>query len=291
VNTRRLAADPPATVPPVSPLLVLLVVLGAAAVAIGILVLLRRRDGGWWTDPGRAAGVLGAARSPFAVILAFVILVAFQGFNAARDGAQQEASSTRTLYKTASLLPANVRDELHANILCYARATVFLDWPAMGRGGSSARVDDLAATIDDSLREVRAPDAMESAAVADIFDEANNRERGRDARLAEANGRLPEPVWIVILLGGAAVLTYVLLFADPRERFVSQAVMVGSVTVIIIGGMVLAYFLSHPYRDQAGSLQPSAMRHTLAEIQKDPHFAEGPALHRCDVRGEPLPVG
>jgi hypothetical protein len=41
--------------------------------------------------------VLGAARGPFAVILAFVIFIAFQGFNDARHYADQEASATRRL--------------------------------------------------------------------------------------------------------------------------------------------------------------------------------------------------
>jgi hypothetical protein len=272
-----------------SPLIVVVVVLGAVAISIGLLVLLRRRaPEGWWVDPGRAAGVLGAARSPFAVILAFVILVAFQGFNDAKQGAQQEASATRTLFKTASLLQPAVRDDLHANLLCYARAVVSADWPAMGHGGTSTLVDDLAGQIEDGIGQIRTTDDVQRAAVGDIFDEANARERARDARLAEAQGRVPSPVWIVILMGGAGVLAYVLLFADPRERFVSQAVMVGSVTTIIVGGLVLVYFLSHPYRDEPGSIRPTAMRHTIDVIEHDTHFTEGGFLHRCDAQGRPL---
>ncbi len=270
----------------------LTVVLGTAAVVISILAILRRREGGYWEDPGRAGGVLGAARSPFAVILAFVILVAFQGFNAARTGAQEEASATRLLYKSAALLPSPARDNLHANLICYARAVIALDWPAMGAGGSSVRVDDLEAQIDDSLPAIHATTPVQQAAVGNLLDGAITRDRGRDARLSEAQGRLPEPVWIVILLGGATVLTYVLLFADRRERFVGQAVMVGSVTVIIVGGFVLAYFLTHPYRNEAGSLRPAAMTRTLEELEHDREFTAGvgaPLL--CTAKGEPLDAG
>lgn len=272
-----------------NPFLVLAIVLGASAIAVGLLVVLRRRQPeGWWVDPGRAGGVLGAARSPFAVILAFVILIAFQGFNDAKLGAQQEASATRTLFKTAGLFAPTVRDDLHANLLCYARAVVAADWSAMAQGGSSVLVDDLAGSIEDTIGEIRTTDDVQRTAVSDVFDEANARERGRDARLAEADGRVPLPVWIVILLGGVGVLAYVLLFADPRERFVSQAVMVGSVTTIIVGGLLLVYILSHPYRDAEGSVQPTAMRHTIDLIEHDPAFTEGGFPHRCDARGRPL---
>lgn len=272
-----------------SPLLVLAIIFGSCAITVGLLVVLRRRQPtGWWVDPGRAAGVLGAARSPFAVILAFVILVAFQGFNEAKQGSQQEASATRTLFKTAGLFPPAIRGDIHANVLCYARAVVAADWPAMAAGGSSTLVDDLAGSLEDSIGQIRTVDDVQRTAVGDIFDEANARERGRDTRLAEAQGRVPMPVWIVILMGGAGVLAYVLLFADPRERFVSQAVMVGSVTTIIVGGLLLVFFLSHPYRSEPGSIEPKAMRHTIEVIEHDPVFAEGGFPHRCDAKGRPL---
>lgn len=217
-----------------------------------------------------------------------MILVAFQGFNEAKQGAQQEASATRTLFKTAEFFPPVIRGEIHANVLCYARAAVAADWPAMAAGGSSKLVDELAGSLEDSIGQIRTVDDLQRTAVGDIFDESNARERGRDTRLAEADGRVPLPVWIVILMGGVGVLAYVLLFADPRERFVSQAVMVGCVTTIIVGGLLLVFFLSHPYRDEPGSIEPHAMRHTIDVIEHDPAFSEGGFPHRCDAQGRPL---
>jgi hypothetical protein len=63
----------------VSPGLVIGILVLAVALALGGLVLERRTEGGWWKDPGRAAGVLGAARGPFAVILASVTIVMVGG--------------------------------------------------------------------------------------------------------------------------------------------------------------------------------------------------------------------
>jgi hypothetical protein len=50
--------------------------------------------------------VLGAARGPFAVILAFVVLVGFQRFNNAESSAEREADSIRTMFNTAAFLDA-----------------------------------------------------------------------------------------------------------------------------------------------------------------------------------------
>jgi hypothetical protein len=83
------------------------------------------------------------------------------------------------------------------------------------------------------------------------------------------------------VLGTLSVLAYVVLFADRRERFLPQAVMVGSTTVILVGGLILVWFLSHPYRDELGSIRPSAMERTLDELENDPGS-------RCRARTPPV---
>jgi hypothetical protein len=271
----------------VSPGLVIGILVVAVGLALGGLVLARRVDGGWWKDPGRAAGVLGAARGPFAVILAFVIFIAFQGFNDARKNADQEAAATRRLFKESDLLAGLVRPQIQANLVCYARGVVHLDWPAMRDGGSSGDVDDTAALLDDQLQIVHSSGET-GPAIDAIFADAAARDQSRADRVAEAEDEIPGPVWIVLVLGAIGVLTYVILFADPEERFVSQAVMVASVTVVIVGGLILVWFLSHPFRDQMGSVKPSAMERTLTELQTDPTFRRESSLPlHCDADGRP----
>jgi hypothetical protein len=67
--------------------------------------------------------------------------------------------------------------------------------------------------------------------------------------------------------------------------------MVTATTVIIVGGLMLIWFLSHPYRDEAGSIRPSAMERTVRELQSDPAFAEPGLRLTCDARGNPPSSG
>ena len=87
------------------------------------------------------------------------------------------------------------------------------------------------------------------------------------------------------------MLAYVLLFADPKENLFSQAIMVGAVTVIVVGGLMLVWFLSHPYRDEPGSIRPTAMEKTVSELQTDPAYAESGLVTGCDAQGNPLAPG
>ena len=77
----------------------------------------------------------------FAVVLAFVILAAFQTYNGAKMGAQSEASAVLDMDRTAVLFPPAQRDQLSADLVCYGRAVVEEEWPAMRNGHSSSLVD------------------------------------------------------------------------------------------------------------------------------------------------------
>src|SRR2546423_15171874 len=103
----------------------LVIVLAAAALAVSAMALVRRRiSGPVLGDPARANTTLTMAGTAFAVLLAFITLAAFQTYNGAKDGADSEAASVLTMFRTAALFPAQQRDELRADFVCYGRAVV-----------------------------------------------------------------------------------------------------------------------------------------------------------------------
>jgi len=85
--------------------------------------------------------MITVAGTAFAVLLAFVILAAFQTYNGARMGAESEAQAVLDMARTAALFPAGERYQLGGDLVCYGRAVVNQEWPAMQRGHSSPLVD------------------------------------------------------------------------------------------------------------------------------------------------------
>lgn len=61
----------------------------------------------------------------FAVVLAFVILAAFETYNGAKSGAQTEASAVLEMDRTAALFPPAQRNQLRADFACYRRAVIY----------------------------------------------------------------------------------------------------------------------------------------------------------------------
>jgi len=83
-----------------------LVLVAIVGVAIAAMYLVRRRApaGGFFTDVDRAGAIFGVVGTAFAVLLAFVIFVAFQSYDNARAEAQKEADAVQKLCATTHFL-------------------------------------------------------------------------------------------------------------------------------------------------------------------------------------------
>ena len=67
----------------------ILIVVATTGIAIAAMLWVRRRapDGSYFNDGDRAAGVFGVLATGFAVLLGFVVFLAFSSYDAARAGA------------------------------------------------------------------------------------------------------------------------------------------------------------------------------------------------------------
>jgi hypothetical protein len=89
------------------------------------------------------------------------------------------------------------------------------------------------------------------------------------------------------LLSSAVIFVYMLFFADSGERAVVQALLIGTVTVVIAATLFLIRFLESPYQAGLATLQPDPMERTLAIIEQVEDIAPHAPLP-CDENGERL---
>jgi hypothetical protein len=256
------------------------VLVTVVTLAIVIKLLARRRapDPGWFIDSTRAAGALTVIGTMFAVLLAFTIFYALQNYQRARDGASMEAIAVTELHNVADVLEGHSGERLHGDLICYSRAVVSDEWPAMEHG---RRSDSVQQWVDTMVADFAATDPgnpKQEAAYSQWFDQQAQRRDGRRARAAEAEPSVPMPLWVVLGIGATAILAYMCVQADRRESAVVQAVPIAFVSALVTSAMLVVAFLSHPYNDWSGSLEPNEMRVTLTLID-DGHDAP------CDADG------
>jgi hypothetical protein len=269
-----------------------LVIALASAAAIAAQRVVRRRApaGGFFTDADRAAGVFGVLGTSFAVLLAFVIFLAFESYDTAREKAGVEAVAVTELSDTASLFPPRTAQTLRGELACYARSVVVDEWRTMRDGRPSALVERWVAALAGTLRRIPIADEKQAAAYGAWLDQAAERRDGRRGRLAEATPFVPVPLWLVLILGACLVVGYMCLYADPGEPRFVQASMIGAITALVVSGLLIVRFLDHPYQNQTGSIRPVEMTRTLALMESSRRTADSPRAEPCDARGRPAPA-
>ncbi len=153
-------------------------------------------------------------------------------------------------------------------MICYAREVISDGWPAMREGGGSPVVDARVSAMEASAEKVPVNDPKQAAAFDHWFALNEERRQGRQGRIGEAAGLVPPVVWLILIIGAVVVIASVALFADREEAAVTQAAMAAAIAIIVVSGLVLVRFLDKPYEDKSGSIKPTAMARTLAQMER-----------------------
>ena len=264
-----------------------LIVAAVTAVAITAMLLVRRQApaGSYFEDGDRAAGVFGVLATGFAVLLGFVVFLAFESFDTSRSGAETEAQVVREQFETAQLFPVAVRAGLMGELVCYARTVVHGEWPKMRAGTLGDTENPWTPAMFSITKTVEPRSAAEQAAYAKWLDQRSDRETARGDRTHGAEGVIPLPLWIVLLLSAVIIFVFMLFFADSAERAVVQATMMGGVAIVITSTLLLLWFLDRPYHSGPGGLRPVAMERTLHILDQESAAIDQKLTIPCDERG------
>jgi hypothetical protein len=265
--------------------LVGVIVAACAAVAVGLMYLVRTRSKAdhFFIEIERGAGIFAFLGTAFAVILAFVVLAAFQSFNDAKSGAEEEATAVVELSRTAEFFPPAQRDPLEGVLICYGRAVIDDEWPAMKDGDRSPLVGVWVNGFQGDLKQLNPETEAQKAAFLQLLEQQDKRTDGRRERLSEANRAIPAPVWFFLGLGASITVGFALFFADRREGFLVQGSLIAAIAALVVSGLLLVWFLDHPYENRSGSIKPDEMERQLVIVEHEHRDVVPP----CDAVGHP----
>ena len=265
-------------------------VVSVTGLAIAAMLVARHRapEGSHFKDGDRAAGVFGVLATGFAVLIGFVVFLAFSSYDVARVGAESEARIVAQHVQTAQLFPPDAAAELSGELVCYARSVAGIQWQRMENGTLGEDLNPWATRLFETLQTVDPQTPTEQAAFGKWLDEQSAREEARSDRIHGAVGVIPTPLWFTLLFISLVIFVYMLFFADSAESAIVQSFMMGSVVAIVASMLCLLQFLDHPYHPGVGSLKPVAMQRALIIIDEELHVAGLSVNAPCDAIGNPL---
>jgi hypothetical protein len=209
---------------------------------------------------GVTFGVLGAF---YGLVLAFVIVAAWERFNQANADALEEATALESLYKLGAAFSEPMRTQLDSAVLEYAHRVIEKEWPQMADDtfqGGKAGAHELWATV----LAYHAGDSREQMLVDKSIDQLNRISQARGQRFLFYEDDLPSVVWTVIYLGCLMTIGFSYFFGSNVFR--AQVVMCGFFS-ILLGMTILAILeLAHPYQGVV-TISNEPFRYALARME------------------------
>ena len=266
-----------------------LITIGVTAAMIAAMLLVRRGapEGSRFQDGDRASGVFGVLSTGFALLLGFVVFLAFTKYDDSRSGSEAEALLVVQQFETAQLMPSDASAQLSGELVCYGRSVVEREWPAMGSGSEAGSINPWGIAMFRTLEAIEPQTASEQSAFDAWLSQTSAREEARRDRLHAAEGIVPLPVWLVLFFSAALIFVYLLFFADSGESAVVQGMMAGSVSAVIIATLLMLGALNRPYQPDIGGIRPVAMQRSLAIIDEARASLRVDDPLPCDANGVP----
>src|SRR3954462_3842479 len=131
-----------------------LIVVVVAGLAVAAMLVTRRRapEGSYFVDGDPAARGFGGLATGFAILAGFVVVLAFESYDASRSGAQTEARTVWHQFETVQLLPESARPRMSGELVCYARSVIHQEWPQMRSGTLSSAPNQWGVKLFEGLR-------------------------------------------------------------------------------------------------------------------------------------------
>jgi hypothetical protein len=248
------------------------IILGSAVLGVALMAVVRRfrTTDELFHDSERGSDVFGFVGSAFALLLAFVIVQAYDYFNDARGGVEQEALAVVEIDRTADFFEPADQERLSAAAICYGRAVVNRGWPAMTAGQEGSPVTDIWVheLVAAERSVVIGDNKVTNVAFYQLLEEQDQLTEGRRERIHAATLDLPAPVWLILILGTVLTAGWTVFFlADRREKFWVQACIPAAVFSFISAGLLLIWVLDNPYHGETSILPPTEMAEVLEAIE------------------------
>ena len=211
-----------------------------------------------------AAAIFSIIGVTYAVLLAFVAMLAWEGFNRAKAASYAEAARIGDVYNLSAGFADPEKSSIRNEIFGYARRVVTVEWPAQAEG----RMVDQDSIYLNGLNKMALalhPSGQADGDLRSLLLQAIERLwDARQERLLAAQTTIPDIVWFVLIVGGALTVAFGSFLGAPslRMQLAMSAVLAASGALVLI--LIIA--LSNPFRGDF-RVSTAPFEHALSRME------------------------
>lgn len=191
---------------------------------------------------GPIFGTLGVV---YAVLLAFVVIIVWEGFDKANLTAEKEANCVVDLCRDAQAFEPAFRDKVHGLFKEYATIVINEEWAMLAKGEFSPKAREAVKKIWTLYAFYQPRNPTEQAFFEESVRKLNDFGEFRLQRLIESRSGVHPVLWFVLLFGGMVTISFTFFFG--AESLNTQMVMAVLLAIIISLILFTILMLDYPF--------------------------------------------
>jgi hypothetical protein len=227
--------------------MVLLAVLGYVAVHRGVAFHVRQAHN---DVAGFIYAVVGIM---YAILLAYVMIIVWEQYNAATSLVEQEATDAYNLYHEVAEFPDPGRSAVQGLVKAYVQTTIADEWPRLASGTFSRRAEDLADRLGAGVAGLPVASPAQQVLLDHLMTQYESLMTQRHLRLFEASAGVHPLLWILLVSGAVATIGFTYFFGI--ENASAHAAMIAALTFVIAATLFVIVQVNHPF---AGAVRVSS---------------------------------
>ena len=213
-----------------------------------------------------AAIIFNAFGVLYAVVVAFVVFVTWNGYDEATKNLQLEASQVIDIFESAKAFPNPASKVIQDGLIDYTKSVHDDELRRMAAGDigvySTGYLRHLIAVFDNAEDK--------SIPNRELYLESlrrlNNLAEYRRLRIFAGNDTVPPMMWLIMLVGGVIMVLYTYFFGVRNIR--AQYGMTSALTIMISLILFVVYVLDHPFTG-TGKVSARPFSEAMELMQKE----------------------
>ncbi len=228
-------------------LLLIAVVAGVIGLMLLLVWLIRRlvpavREG---FDAEVSSQMLGAVATLFGLLLAFIVVIAYQGYSDAQSNVSNEAGALAAIVRDSGAFPQRNRNRVRGAVGAYVRAVVDDEWPRLHEGKDSRRA---VAAVEGMYAAIQGLNPTSPRTVSfydDSVQQLTSTLEARRKRLDDAVGGLPWVIGALLIVGSIVIVGYTVLVGSRSYWFHASGA--AAIALVLALALVVLLDLSYPF--------------------------------------------
>lgn len=220
-------------------------------------------------EPGseRLTDALGFVGGAYGILLGLLLVFAVGHFVDTRQVTREEAITAAALFNAVNPYPAEVRDPLRHDLVCYMRSAAVDDWEAAHVGDltGSENTNAYATSVQQRIEALPQDEDVEASNHYFVTEEILDLAKYRQLRLLYSVPEIPPVIWVVVYVSAFAFVALMVFHLGRGRRLTRLAV--GATTLVLVAIIGALIQLDAPYVGIGSSLRPVAIDAALTRLE------------------------